>query len=149
MTDGFPDGPICPKLPAPLVVPEADAFVAPATISRANAELAAKEDIHESFFRPSDIQTAELDRSRLVYAPYWRVHVNASGFHLGLVTTTRSDGRASFPIPTGGTRTKDAVVMVCARRLFPYDPRVKALASKVTWAGGSLWTAFHSEWKVT
>ncbi len=136
-TDEFPKGPTCPKLSAPIAVPDDEAFVAPATVARANAEVAAKAAILESFFRPSDIGSAALDRARLIYAPFWRVHVNASGFHLDLVRTSRSDGRPSFPLPSGGTRTKDAVVMVCARRLFPYDPRSKALASKMTWTGGS------------
>ena len=117
----FDDVPLCPPLAAASVVFPSAAFVAPLVIDEAQARAATREAIHGSFARPTDIASASLDRLRLAQVPFWRVEASVDGFHLGLTSGTRGDGRG-FILPTGGARHRDGELMVCARTLFPFAP---------------------------
>lgn len=115
--------PTFPKLAQP--VAPAEAFVAPATFEPARGRAAVELAVKHGLFKPSDIDGVDLGEPALLYVPFWRVAVSVDGFHVGLSTSEGSSGR-SFPIPTGGARHRDGVVMVCARTLVPYEPRLSA-----------------------
>lgn len=115
--------PTFPKLPQP--VTPAEAFVAPATFDAARGRAAVQHAVKDGLFKPSDIDAVELADPALLYVPFWRVSVSVDGFHVGLSSEGRS-GRG-IPMPTGGARHRDAVVMVCARTLVPYEPRLSAV----------------------
>jgi hypothetical protein len=131
----FPLGLVFPKLDSPVPVEPAEAFVAPRILDDAHGAAEAKKAILGSLFRPTDIEQAEIDGARFMYVPFWRIDVGVDGFHIGLTRVTIGNGRTQLPLPTGGARHKDAVLMVCARRLFPYELKVPSwlsgLASQV------------------
>lgn len=84
---------------------------------------AAVEDVVKgSVLRPADIADTKLDDPALVYAPFWRMSVAVDGFHLG-ISIIGINGR-TVPIPRGGANHKDAVIMVSARTLVPYEPKL-------------------------
>jgi hypothetical protein len=120
-----------PKLPQ-AVVP-AEMLVAPATLDRSRGGEAVARAVKEGFLKPSDIEGAELAEATLLYVPFWRVAVTVDGFHIGLSTTQSASGR-SIPIPTGGARHKDGVVMICARTIVPYEPKLPSFFGKIAGA---------------
>lgn len=113
---------LCVPLAQPVRVPEELAFVVPLAAPREVVEQTAKAAILGSFLRPHDIQGAEIAPTILAWVPFWRVEVSASGFHLGISTVTLKEGGSSIPIPTGGANHRDAVLLVTARRNFPFVP---------------------------
>jgi hypothetical protein len=120
--------PICPPCENPAKVPESQAFVILPRIFVADAEAVAKKSILESFARPADIARAELAPAELLFVPFWRVDVTVDGFYVGLTYATGTDGRLQWVLPTGGARHRDAVLAICARRLFPYRPPRQTVA---------------------
>jgi hypothetical protein len=115
---------ICVPLAQPVRVPEELAFVVPLAVERGAVEQIAKAAILGSFLRPHDIQNAAIAPTILAWVPFWRVEVSASGFHLGISTVRLKEGGSSIPIPTGGANHRDAVLLVTARRNFPFEPPV-------------------------
>jgi hypothetical protein len=115
---------ICVPLAHAASVPEELAFVVPLAVERSAAEQTAKAAILGSFLRPHDIQGAELAPTMLAWVPFWRVEVSASGYHLGLSTMRLKEGGSLIPIPTGGTNHRAAVLLVTARRNFPFVPEL-------------------------
>jgi hypothetical protein len=113
---------LCVPLAQPVRVPEELAFVVPLAAPRNLVEQTAKAAILGSFLRPHDIQGATIAPTILAWVPFWRVEVTASGFHLGLSTVRLKEGGSSIPIPTGGANHRDAVLLVTARRNFPFAP---------------------------
>jgi hypothetical protein len=99
---------VFPKLEGAAVAP-AEVLVAPAMLDAVQGKAAVDRVARESVLRPSDIGGASLDPPSLCYAPFWRVVV---------------DVRPVPILPRGGMNQKDVVVMVGARRLVPYEPRV-------------------------
>jgi hypothetical protein len=121
---------ICPPLEAPVIVPAELAFVVPLAVDRARAETAARAAILESFLRPHDIKGARLATTLLAFVPFWRVEVAASGFHVGISSiSVGKQGGTQIPVPTGGAAHQSGVVLVTARRLFPYAPETGGLSS--------------------
>jgi hypothetical protein len=123
--------PVFPKLAHPVV--PAEIFVAPATLDAARGREAVQRAVKDGILKPSDIEGAELGDPELLYVPFWRVAVTVDGFHLGLSTATGPSGR-TIPIPTGGARHKDGVVMICARSIFPYEPKLPSFFGKIAGA---------------
>ncbi len=117
MSDSFPRGPLLPPLSDPVRVPEGDTFVVRARISFVEAAELARVAIVERALRPGDLGDPPRDVPRLVWTPFWRVDASVDGFHLG-ISNVRVGG---IPLPTGGNRHKDGVLLVCARRAFPYE----------------------------
>lgn len=130
--------PICQPLPSPVVVPDEEAFVVPLAIREEQATKAAHEEIVGSFFRPYDIDQAAPAPAVLVYLPFWRVHATVSGFHLGLDIVTNETGGIKWVLPTGAARHRDAILLVTARRHFPYEPLMMEVPSSVSFQGGRL-----------
>ena len=120
-----------PKLDAPVVVADSERFALAPILEAANGEAEARKAIQSGVFRPSDIRDAEISRAALLLVPFWRVDVSVDGFHIGLSSTQTSNGRVSIPIPTGGARHKDAVLMICARSAFPYEAKVPGFLSGI------------------
>jgi hypothetical protein len=114
--------PICQPLSSPVIVPAEEAFVVPLAIRPEDAAKTAREAILGSFLRPYDIQQAEVSPVALVHLPFWRVEASVSGFHLGLDVATNEQGGIKWVLPTGGARHRDAILLVTARRNFPYEP---------------------------
>lgn len=106
-----------PKLENPLRIPEVDGYAVRARIGFAEAADLAKRAIVERTLRPADLGDPERDAPRLGWVPFWRVDASVDGFHLGLSGVRVGN----VPLPTGGTKHKDAVLLVCARRAFPYE----------------------------
>lgn len=113
---------ICVPLTKPVPIPDDLAFVVPLAVDRALAEKTARAAILESFLRPHDIKGAGIAPMTLAFVPFWRLDVAASGFHVGLTTMRSKEGGSAWPIPTGGARHRDAVLLVPARRNFPFEP---------------------------
>ena len=123
----FQRGPLLPSLPNPVSVPEGDTFVLRTRISFSEAAELAKKAIVERTFRPADLGDPERDVPRLAWVPFWRVDASVDGFHLGISNVRVGN----VPLPTGGTRHKDAVLLVCARRAFPYALALPSFLSGV------------------
>lgn len=123
--------PTFPALAQPVL--PAEVFVAPATLEAGQGREAVQRAVKEGILKPSDIDGAELADPVLLYVPFWRVAVTVDGFHIGLTTATARSGR-SIPIPTGGARHKDGVVMICARTLVPYEPKLPSFFGKIAGA---------------
>ncbi len=120
-----------PKLPQPVVPSEI--FVVPASLDALRGQEAVARAVQDGLFKPADIGGAELAPPTLVYAPFWRVAVTVDGFHVGLSTVTSGSGR-SLPIPTGGARHKDGIVMLSARTVVPYEPKLPSFFGKMAGA---------------
>jgi hypothetical protein len=118
------------KLTTAAAVPE---HVALATIDPADARAIVKREIQESVLRPSDIGEAKIDEPAFFYAPFWRVRVSVEGFHIGLTTTTSARGR-TVPLPTGGARHAQGTIMVSARSILPYTPKLPSALSRIAGA---------------
>ena len=116
-----------PKLPQP--VTSRQTFVLPATLDAAAGKAAVQNAITGGLLKPSDIASVDLADPALLYVPFWRVAVTVDGFHVGLGSIT-SNGR-SMPIPTGGARHRDGIVMVCARTVFPYEAKLPSFFGKI------------------
>lgn len=119
------------RITKPVSPGDTEAFLAPLTIQRAEAERIIKELVFERTLGPSDIQSAQLDEVRLLLVPFWRVDVSVDGHHIGLSSFTVGNGRMQMPVPTGGSRHKDAVLMIRARRSFPYETTAPAILNKL------------------
>ena len=120
-----------PKLPQAVVPSEI--FVVPASLDAQRGQDAVARAVKDGILKPSDIGGAELAAPALVYAPFWRVAVTVDGFHIGLSTMTGSSGR-SIPIPTGGARYKDGIVMLSARTVVPYEAKLPSFFGKMAGA---------------
>jgi hypothetical protein len=114
-------GRLVAQLSMPVNVVDADAFVVPRVVKRADAERVALEAINEGYLRPADIARAEIAPIMLAWVPLWRVDVTVEGFHLGL---TRSGGSGGL-LPTGGARHRDEIKLILGRRYLPVDPTAK------------------------
>jgi hypothetical protein len=123
--------PTFPKLPQPVL--PAEIFVAPATFDAARGRDAVQRAVKDGILKPSDIEGAELTDPALLYVPFWRVAVTVDGFHIGLSSMSSGQNR-SIPIPTGGARHKDGVVMVCARTIVPYEAKLPSFFGKIAGA---------------
>ncbi len=115
------------KVARPVNPGEAESFLAPLTIARGDAEARVREAIFDRTLRPADIETATMDEPHLLLVPLWRVEVSVDGHHVGLSSVTVGSSQTRIPIPIGGSRHKDAVVIVRARRSFPLETTVPAL----------------------
>ena len=118
-----------PKLPQPVV--PAEIFVAPATLDASRGREAVQRAVKHGILKPSDIDGAELVDPALLYVPFWRVAVTVDGFHIGIGSVQSGRTGRSVPIPTGGARHKDGVVMVCARTLVPYEAKLPSFFGKM------------------
>jgi hypothetical protein len=123
--------PTFPKLPQPVV--PAEIFVAPATLDAARGRDAVQRAVKDGILKPSDIAGAELADPALLYVPFWRVAVTVDGFHIGISSMSSGQNR-SIPIPTGGARHKDGVVMICARTIVPYEAKLPSFFGKMAGA---------------
>ncbi len=121
--------PIVAPLSSPVRVNDEDHFVVPRRIEFAAAERAARDEALGGLLRPEDVKTADMAPPVLVYLPFWRLRASADGFHLGLSQRSRSDGSFGGFFPTGGANHKEGVILLQARRHFPYPPTLMELGS--------------------
>lgn len=121
-----------PRLQQPVV--PAEVFVAPATIDATRGRDAVRHAVKDGLLKPSDIGGVELVDPVLLYVPFWRVAVTVDGFHVGLSSVESGRSGRTIPIPTGGARHKDGVVMVCARTVVPYEAKLPSLFGKMAGA---------------
>ena len=107
-----------PKLESPVAVAASQTFYVPATLDMQQGREAALHAIKDSLLRPFDIASnTRIDDVAPLWVPFWRFAVALEGFH--------------FDVTTGGGRYKDAVVMICARTAFPYQPKLPSLFGRV------------------
>jgi len=111
-----------PKVPQ--AVTPAETFVAPATLDAERGRDAILRAVRQGFLKPLDIDTAATDEPVLLYIPFWRIEASVDGFHVGIGTVTSEGSGRTYPIPTGGARHRDGVVMICARTMFPYEAKL-------------------------
>ena len=121
-----------PKLPQ--AVTPAEVFVAPATLDAANGAAAVQRAVKDGILKPSDIDLADLAAPALVYVPFWRIAVTVDGFHIGISTVQSGSSGRSIPVPTGGARHRDGIVMVCARTVVPYEAKLPSFFGKIAGA---------------
>ncbi len=107
-----------PKLESPVAVAASQTFYVPAALDMQQGREAAEHAIKDSVLRPFDIASnARIDDVAPLWVPFWRFAVALEGFH--------------FDVTTGGGRYKHAVLMVCARTAFPYQPKLPSLLGRV------------------
>jgi hypothetical protein len=118
-TDTF--GPVGLPPAQPVSIAPEDDFVVPGDVGGDEAERVARKAILEGVLRPADIARATLDRPRLVHVPFWRVELVGSGFSIRLNGSIRIGDGPRLPIPSAGVRDKEAIELVLARTVFPFD----------------------------
>jgi hypothetical protein len=107
------------QLADPVLVDDDEQFMVERVVKKPDAEKAALAAIKEGMLRPADIDASRVDDMMLAWVPIWRFDISVRGFHLGL---SRGSG---VTLPTGGTRHRDEVRLVLARRLLAIDPTGK------------------------
>ncbi len=115
------------RIARPISPGDTEAFLAPLSIQRTEAERIIHASIFDRTLRPADIETSVVDEPRLLLVPFWRVDASVDGHHVGLSSFSVGSGRTQLPIPMGGSRHKDAVLMIRARSSFPYETTAPAL----------------------
>lgn len=109
------------KVARPVNPSDAETFLAPLTVHREDAEKTTRAAVFDRTLRPADIQTADVEPTRLLLVPFWRVDVSVDGHHISLGNLSVGSGGTRIPLPTGGTRHKEAVLIVRARSTFPLE----------------------------
>ncbi len=113
------------RLEHPVTVPQGEAFVCAPIVDAERAKEHIRHAVTGGVLKPVDIDQAAIDEPRLLWVPFYRVDVSVDGFHFGLpFTAVGRGGGLQVPIPTGGARHKDAVLMICARRAFPFEVKL-------------------------
>lgn len=130
--------PLCPLLSDPVAPADEEAFVVPHVITAEEATAAVRRSILTGWLRPSDIGDAVIEPTRLAYMPYWRIHASVDGFHIRLSHGQGPDGRIKWVLPTGGRRHREAVVLIEARRLVPFLPKLLPMSDARTKLWGQL-----------
>ncbi len=118
--------PLFPPVPRPATSADTETIVLRCVLSDLDAEAVSKEAISGRKLAPADIETATIEPPRLLSVPFYRVDVSVDGFHFGLSGASLGVGNSRIPIPSGGSRHKDAAVVVVARSSFPYEARIPA-----------------------
>jgi hypothetical protein len=118
------------KLAAPIGLPELALTV---TLDEAEARVAMTRAITDSVLRPADIARAKIGEAAFFYAPFWRVSLSVEGFHIGLTTVTSDRGR-TMPLPTGGARHASGSIMISARAIVPYTPKLPSTLGRLSTA---------------
>ncbi len=109
----------------PIVVPTSEQHVCRRILEPKQAQEHVRHIVLDGIFKPSDIEAASrVEPVALLWVPFWRVDVSVDGFHLDISRVSVGRGNARIPIPTGGANHKDAVVMMSARAVFPYEPKL-------------------------
>jgi hypothetical protein len=121
-----------PKVDNPIAIPLANTFVVPAVLDQDKGREAVSHAVRDGFLRPFDIARTEIEEPRPLWVPFWRMAVAVDGFFITVSNVNVGKEGRSVPIPSGGARYKDAVVMVCARTLFPYEPKLPSLFGRVS-----------------
>jgi hypothetical protein len=118
--------PLFPPVPRPADAGGAAQAILPCVLSDVDAEVIVRDAVTGRTLAPADSDKARIEDPRLLSVPFWRVEVSVDGFHFGLSGASVSVGGARLPIPTGGSRHRDAAIVVCGRTAFPYEARVPA-----------------------
>jgi hypothetical protein len=121
-----------PKVEHPVVIPLADTFVVPAMLDLEKGREAVQRAVRDGFLRPFDIARAEIEAPRPLWVPFWRTEVALDEPHVTVSNVNVGKEGRYVPIPSGGARYRDAVVMVCARTDFPYEPRLSSLVGRLS-----------------
>lgn len=123
---------IFPKLQKPVVVPAGDMFWVPAALDLTQGRAAIEHAVHDSPLRPFDITNTSINDVRALWVPFWRISVSVDGFHISLSNMQVGSQGRSIPMPTGGARFKDADVMISARTVVPYEPKLPSFFGRVS-----------------
>ncbi|MDP3277257.1 MAG: hypothetical protein Q8Q09_18855 [Deltaproteobacteria bacterium] len=122
----MPFAPLVAPLAKPVQVDPDQCFALPETLGLDKARSLLLGRARDSWRRPGDLESAAFfEEPTLVHLPVWRVAVHAEGFHVGVSMVSIPSGRnrtVPLPIPTGGTESRDVVVLSSGRRLFASDP---------------------------
>lgn len=124
--------PTFPRLEKPVTLPPCDTFYVEAALDLAKGQEAVSHAVRDGFLRPFDIATAEIEDVRPLWVPFWRMAVSVDGFYISVSNVTVGSKGRTLPIPTGGARYKEAVVMICARKDFPYEARLPSLFGRAS-----------------
>ena len=116
------------RLPSPIEPPR-EHYVVAATLDGAQGKEAVERAVRGSVLRPADIADTKLDGPHLLYAPFWRMNVAADGWQLHVIGVRR--GGLELPIPIPSEKHEDAVILVSARTLVPYEPKLPSWLDKL------------------
>lgn len=120
-----------PKLENAVALPSGLTWAARATLDPAQGREAVSRAVHAGLLRPYDIASADVEEPRLMWVPFWRMDVSVDGFFVNVSGLHVGKGDRSVPVPTGGSRYRDAIVMICAREAVPYVPKLPSLFGRV------------------
>ena len=109
----------------PVRVPADETWIAPATWDRPSAESRLREVILPHLAHRDDRDTLRLSPS-LVYVPFWRVKLAVPGVHLAASANKVAIGNIEFPMPVRSFGGRAGVLMISARTVVPYTPRLPA-----------------------
>ena len=124
---------IFPKLESPVAVAVSQTFYVPAALDMAQGRAAVEQAIKGSVLRPFDIASGtRIETIAPLWVPFWRFEVAVEGFYFDVSNVSVGSKGRKVPLPTGGGRYRNAVVMVCARTAFPYEPKLPSLFGRVT-----------------
>ena len=122
-----------PKLESPVIAAASQTYYVPARLDMQQGREAVEHAIKGSVLRPFDIASnTEIEPVVPLWVPFWRFDVALEGFYFDVSNVSVGSKGRTVPIPTGGGRYKDAVVMLCARTDFPYAPKLPSLFRRVS-----------------
>lgn len=111
------------SLHRPVRIPKDETWLTAATWSRASAETRMRDIVLPHLTHRDD--EGQLHFSpRLLYVPFWRVKLAVAGIHLSPSARTIAIANIEFPMPVPSFGGRAGVLMICARTVVPYTPRL-------------------------
>lgn len=110
-------------------IPADETWIAPAILDRPSAEVCARDLLlpHLAHRDDRDDLVARLAPPTLLYVPFWRVKLAVPAIHLASSARNIAIGNIEFPMPIPSYGGRAGVLMVCARKAFPYTPSLPSL----------------------
>lgn len=120
-----------PKLEDPVALTADEVSVVPAALAPEQGRESVVRAIRSGVLRPFDIVNVDAEDIRLLFVPFWRIVASIEGaLEPARVRSERGGPLGAIAV----ARHEDAVVVVCARRSFPYEPRLTSLFGRLSGA---------------
>jgi hypothetical protein len=113
------------SLSAPVPIPLSETWIALATLNSADTVERMRGAILPHLSHRDDRDALEL-APRLSYVPFWRVKLAVAGNHLHTPPNVISIANIDFPLPPPCFVPRAGIMMISARSVVPYTPRLPA-----------------------